>query len=103
VFIKFRHDERRPCQILSPNIEKFICLGRNRWVIITIDNMAVITDIKVADLTNEGNSQIYTLCAANHRSTIRVLRHGLAVSEMAVSDLPATPNVVLLNLRPFGL
>ncbi len=55
--------------------------------------MATITDIKVQDLNNEGNSQIYTLCAAGHRSTLRIFRHGLAVSELAVSDLPATPNV----------
>jgi len=56
--------------------------------------MATITDIKVQDLNNEGNSQIYTLCAAGHRSTLRILRHGLAVSELAVSDLPATPNAI---------
>ena len=28
----------------------------------------------------------------SHRSTLRVLRHGLEVSEMAVSDLPGNPN-----------
>lgn len=59
--------------------------------------MASISDIKCSDLTNEGNAQIYALCAANHRSTLRILRHGLAVSELAVSDLPATPNVIYIN------
>lgn len=55
--------------------------------------MATITDIKAQDLTNEGNSQIYALCAAHHRSTLRILRYGLAVMELAVSELPATPQV----------
>lgn len=45
---------------------------------------------------------MYTLCAANHRSTLRILRHGLAVSELAVSDLPATPHAIWTILDPEG-
>ena len=46
------------------------------------------------DLTGEGNPQIYVSCAANHRSSLRVLRHGLAISEMAVSPLPGKPMAI---------
>eukprot|EP00331_Platyophrya_macrostoma_P014712 CAMPEP_0176466066 /NCGR_PEP_ID=MMETSP0127-20121128/37668_1 /TAXON_ID=938130 /ORGANISM="Platyophrya macrostoma, Strain WH" /LENGTH=347 /DNA_ID=CAMNT_0017859157 /DNA_START=152 /DNA_END=1191 /DNA_ORIENTATION=- len=47
--------------------------------------------MKVDDLTGEGNPQIYTLVGGGSRSTLRVLRHGLAVNEMASSGLPAKP------------
>ena len=50
--------------------------------------------MKVEDLTGEGNPQIYAICAANERSTLRVLRHGVAITEMAVSQLPGKPVAV---------
>ena len=59
------------------------------------DNMSVITDTKCEDLLNEGSSQIYNLCAAGHRSSLRILKHGVAVSEMAAKALPKKPNAVL--------
>ena len=34
------------------------------------------------------------MCGRGPRSSLRVLRHGLEVSEMAVSDLPGSPNAV---------
>jgi len=34
------------------------------------------------------------LCGRGPRSSLRVLRHGLEVSEMAVSELPGNPNAV---------
>lgn len=33
-------------------------------------------------------------CGRGPRSSLRVLRHGLEVSEMAVSELPGNPNAV---------
>ena len=45
-----------------------------------IRNYSCITQLHVADLINEGNPQIYTLCAAGSRSTLRILRHGLGVT-----------------------
>ena len=77
-----------------PRALKNLSLVQEIGILNNIDNMASISDIKCTDLTNEGNAQIYALCSANHRSTLRILRHGLAVSELAVSDLPATPNVI---------
>ncbi len=71
-----------------------------------MDNMAPIMGMKIADLTQENTPQIYTMCGRGPRSSLRVLRHGLAVlsppfllhrfkvSEMAVSELPGSPNAV---------
>lgn len=56
-----------------------------------LENLSVISDTKIEDLTGEGNPQIYTLCSAGDRSSLRVLRHGLAVSELAISPLPGKP------------
>jgi len=43
---------------------------------------------QVADVAREGTPQFYALCGRGPRSTLRVLRHGLAVVDMAVSELP---------------
>jgi len=59
-----------------------------------IESLCPILDFKVLDLANEGTPQIYTLCGPAHRSSIRVLRHGLSITEMAVSQLPGNPNAV---------
>ena len=37
---------------------------------------------------------MYAACGRGPRSTLRVLRHGLEVTEMAVSELPGNPNAV---------
>ena len=34
------------------------------------------------------------MCGRGPRASLRVLRHGLAVTEMAVSELPGKPNAV---------
>lgn len=61
---------------------------RNLVVLDELDNLSCITDMKVDDLTGEGHPQIYTLCGSNARSSLRVLRHGLGVNELAVSPIP---------------
>lgn len=43
---------------------------------------------------NEDTPQLYMLCGRGSRSTLRVLRHGLEVSEMAKSELPGNPSAV---------
>lgn len=58
----------------------------------TIESLCAMTDMKVQDLCEEGLPQIYTLCGKSTRSSLRVLRHGLAVSEIALANLPAKPN-----------
>jgi len=57
-------------------------------------SLAPITDMMVADLAQEEASQIYTLCGRGGRSSLRVLKHGLQVTEEASSDLPGVPNGV---------
>ena len=65
---------------------------RNLNEVYVIESLSAITDIKVQDLCNEGIPQIYTLCGRSARSSLRILRHGLAVSEMAMAALPVKPN-----------
>ena len=48
----------------------------------------------MANLLNEETAQLYALCGRGPRSSLRVLRHGLAVAEMAVSELPGNPTAV---------
>ena len=43
---------------------------------------------------NEDTPQVYAACGRGPRSSLRVLRHGLEVTEMAVSELPGNPNAV---------
>jgi len=48
----------------------------------------------VLDLLREDTPQLYALCGRGPQSTLRILRHGLALSELAVSDLPGVPHAV---------
>jgi splicing factor 3B subunit 3 len=51
--------------------------------------------MKVEDLTNEGTSQMYLACGRGAQGTIRALRQGLTVLEMAVSQMPGRPLSVI--------
>ena len=60
-------------------------------------SIAPVTDMLVENVTatNELDStQIYTLCGSGIRSSLRLLRHGLPVTEMATSELPGRPTGV---------
>jgi len=48
-------------------------------------SLAMATDMKVADLNDEGSPQIYVTCGRGAQSTLRVLKHGLAVIEIGVT------------------
>ncbi|VUZ43380.1 unnamed protein product [Hymenolepis diminuta] len=60
----------------------------------TLESLSPIIDLHVADLANEDTPQMAVLCGRGPRSTFRLLRHGLEVTEMAKSDLPGSPNAV---------
>lgn len=45
-------------------------------------------------MAHEDAPQIYALCGRGPHSTMRVLRNGLEVAEMAVSELPGNPTAV---------
>ena len=53
-------------------------------------------DMLVDDLAGvgNGNNQLYTLCGRGVRSSLRILRHGLAVDESANSPMPGNPHSV---------
>lgn len=67
---------------------------RNLVLVDEMDSLSPILACHVADLANEDTPQLYMACGRGPRSTLRVLRHGLEVSEMAVSELPGNPNAV---------
>lgn len=54
---------------------------------------------QVANLLGEEIPQIWALCGRGSRSSLRVLRPGLAVTEMAVSPLPGAPQAVFTVRR----
>ena len=67
---------------------------RNVSLVDEMESLVPLTDFKVLNLTGEDTPQIYTLCGKGPRSSFRILRHGLEVSELAVSELPGSPTAV---------
>lgn len=57
-------------------------------------SLSPITQLLVGDLANEQTPQMYALCGNNNRSSLRVLRHGLPITEMAASGLPGVAKSV---------
>lgn len=64
---------------------------RNLEMIDKVGNLGPLIDMKVANLLGEEVPQIYAACGRGARSTLRMLRAGAAVSEIAVSTLPGAP------------
>lgn len=67
---------------------------KNLLAIDRLDSFAPIlgADMMEIPASEGGGQQIYALCGTNANSSLRLVRHGLAVTEMAASDLPAIPN-----------
>ncbi|KAF5742643.1 splicing factor family protein [Tripterygium wilfordii] len=59
-----------------------------------LESLMPIMDMKITNLFEEETPQIFTLCGRGPRSSLRILRTGLAISEMAVSQLPGVPSAV---------
>ncbi|CAG8552610.1 13466_t:CDS:10 [Rhizophagus irregularis] len=59
-----------------------------------LESLNPLIDAKVLNLTDDDTPQLYALCGRGAGSTFRILRHGLEISEMAVSELPGNPNAV---------
>jgi splicing factor 3B subunit 3 len=65
---------------------------KNLRKIYTMESAAPTTGVLVGELAgNEVSPQIYTLNGRGPRSSVRIMRHGAAVTELAVSDLPGVP------------
>jgi splicing factor 3B subunit 3 len=54
-------------------------------------SLGCVTDFAVSDLSNEGNTKIYTLCGKGPRSSMRVIKQGLSVTDVANTTLPGQP------------
>lgn len=59
-----------------------------------VESLMPMMDMKVSNLFEEETPQIFTICGRGPRSSLRILRPGLAVAEMAVSQLPGIPVAV---------
>ncbi|KAI6217434.1 hypothetical protein M3Y95_01218600 [Aphelenchoides besseyi] len=67
---------------------------KNLILVDQMDNLSPVIKSNIIEMNGEDAPQIYALCGRGPRSTLRVLRNGLEVSEMAVSELPGNPNGV---------
>eukprot|EP01147_Barroeca_monosierra_P004133 gene4133-67_t len=59
-----------------------------------LESLHPIITCQPADLHGEETPQLYTLCGRGPTSSFRVLRHGLEVAEIAVSEVPGNPSAV---------
>ena len=59
-----------------------------------MNRSAELVDAKLIDPHKTGTPSLAAMCGRGPRSSLRMLQHGLAVSEMAVSELPGNPNAV---------
>ena len=65
---------------------------KNLRILYSMDNPSPTTGVMVGELAgNEVSPQIYTLTGSGPRSSLRILRHGASVTELAVSELPGVP------------
>ncbi|KAI8815119.1 CPSF A subunit region-domain-containing protein [Cladochytrium replicatum] len=67
---------------------------RNLNPVDELESLSPLVDAKVLNLSDEDMPQIYALCGRGARSSFRILRHGLEVTEIGVSELPGNPTAV---------
>ncbi|GKA92845.1 splicing factor 3B subunit 3-like protein [Tanacetum coccineum] len=67
---------------------------KNLFRIDQMESLMPIMGMKVVNLFEEETPQIFTLCGRGPRSSLRILRPGLATSELSVSQLPGVPSAV---------
>lgn len=66
----------------------------NLGLVDDLESLGPMTDLLVENLAREESPQLFALCGQGPRSSLRTLRHGLDVTEMAVTDLPGNPIAV---------
>jgi splicing factor 3B subunit 3 len=67
---------------------------KNLLLIDEMESLSPIIDCKIADVTREDTAQIYCACGRGRNSKLKVLRHGLPVTQTADPQLPAVPTGV---------
>jgi splicing factor 3B subunit 3 len=74
---------------------------KNLRKVFALDNPSPTTGVMVGELAgNEVSPQIYTLTGRGPSSHLRILRHGAAVTELAVSELPGVPGAIFTIADP---
>ncbi|KAL9076696.1 MAG: hypothetical protein Q9157_003565 [Trypethelium eluteriae] len=68
--------------------------SQNVTLVESINSMSPMVECKVLNLTNEDAPQIYSVCGTGATSSLKMLRHGLEVSEVVESELPNLPSAV---------
>jgi splicing factor 3B subunit 3 len=54
-------------------------------------SLGCVTDFIVNDLSNEGIIKIYALCGNSSRSSLKVIKQGLSITDIANTTLPGKP------------
>lgn len=67
---------------------------KNLELLEQMDNLGPLLHMQIKDLAREATPQIYGLCGSGVHSSLRVLRHGLEVNEVANSGLPGNPSAL---------
>ena len=71
---------------------------KNLVLVDELDSLSPIMNCQVADASSLGGADdllhLYALVGRSSRSSLKILRHGLEVTEMAVSALPGNPSAV---------
>ncbi|KAJ2715833.1 pre-mRNA-splicing factor rse1 [Coemansia spiralis] len=67
-----------------------------------VEGASPVVRSQVLNLANEESPQVYALCGRGARSSLKIIRHGLEVSELAASELPGTPQGVWAVRRREG-
>jgi splicing factor 3B subunit 3 len=90
-------EEENAIASYSTMIEYVYFNPRNLKNLLEVDelpSLSCITDLHVEDLVNEGTPQIYSLCGRGSRSSLRVLKPGLTVSELVMETLQGNPTAI---------
>ncbi len=67
----------------------------NLLLVDELDSMAPLVDSKLLQLGARGAPpSLVALCGRSSRSSLRIVSHGLAVTELAISELPGSPSAV---------
>ena len=77
--------------------DTFFFVPRSLMNLVLVDEILSLYPIlgcQIGNLANEDTPQLYVACGAGPRSTLRMLKHGLEVIELALTELPANPNGV---------
>lgn len=67
---------------------------RNLSVVDTILSLCPLTSAEAVIASEDESPYIHALCGKGSRSSLRIVRHGLEVAQLAISELPGVPSAV---------